>query len=175
MQVAGRVDFRHGRGRGRPDHVRIDRLAIERCLRVWQAMRPVAGADDADVRVRRAAGGVLVIKSGNSGKRKVAAPEREFLEGPAAFCRPRRQPDLDDQFVGCEHGGKRAGEELRGRHGAPPRSAGENELCVAGHGDAGHFGGRIGVREAAARGTPVADLVMRNMAYRGLQERLGLA
>ena len=81
-------------------------------------MGPGAGADDPDVRVGGAAGRVFVIKHGNPGERKVSAPQREFLECPAAFGRPVRQANFDDEFVVGENGGQRTREELCGGYDA---------------------------------------------------------
>ena len=53
-----------------------------------------------------------------------------------------------------------------------PVRAGDGDLGVAGDADAGHLGGGIGMRDAAADGAAVADLVVRDMLDRGLEQRM---
>ena len=50
--------------------------------------------------------------------------------------------------------------------------ADDGNLGIAGHGDAGHFGGRIGMGNAAADRAAVADLIMRDVGDRGLEQRM---
>ena len=53
-----------------------------------------------------------------------------------------------------------------------PDFADDSDLRVAGDRNARHFGGGIGVRDTAAGGAAVADLIMRDMLDGGDQERM---
>ena len=115
---------------------------------------------------------VLVVEQRAAGHGEIAAPAGEFLKAPAALRRPRRQADLGDDLVGLERGRQRALEEIGRLDHARAGLADDGDLRLAGHRDAGHFGGRIGMRDAAADGAAVADLVMRDMRDRRHQQRM---
>ena len=53
-----------------------------------------------------------------------------------------------------------------------PDLSDDGDLGIAGDGDAGHFGRRIGMGDAAADRAAIADLVMRDMGDRGLEQRM---
>jgi hypothetical protein len=102
----------------------------------------------------------------------MAAAAGELLEAPAPAGRPRRQPHLDDDLVGGERGGERALEEIGGLDHADAGLARDRDLGVAGHGDPRHFRRRIGMRDAAPDRAAVADLIVRDMGNRGLEQRM---
>ena len=107
---------------------------------------------------------VFVVEQGHAGHGEIAAAAGEFLKAPAPARRPGRQPHLGDDFVGFERGGQRPEEESAAAIVRSPLRAGDRDLGVAGERDARHFGRRIGMREAAADGAAIADLVMRRHA-----------
>ena len=113
---------------------------------------------------------IRIVEERDAREGEVAAPPRELLEGEAASARPGRQAQLDDQLVLCEQRGERAGKEIRCARGSRTARAGDGDLGVAGHGDARQLGRGIGVREAAADGAAVADLVMRDVRH-GFEEK----
>ena len=147
--------------------------AVDHRLDVRQAARAIAQADDADMGVDRLAGRILVVEQRRRRHREIAAAARELAEAPAALRRPGRQPDLGDDLVVLERGRQRPDEEVVGADRARPLRAGRGDLGVAGDGDAGHLGGGIGMRDAAADGAAVADLIVRDVLNRGLQQRMG--
>ena len=115
---------------------------------------------------------VQIVERRDAGKREVAAPPRELVEAPAPLRRPGGQAHLDDDLVVGQRRGKCAGEEAAGGNDALAFRAENADLGVAGHRDAGHLGRRIGMREAAADGAAVADLVVRDMLDRGAEQRV---
>ena len=113
---------------------------------------------------------VGVVEQRRAGHGEIAAPPGEFLEAQRRPDGPRRQPDLDDDLVGGERGGERRDEHVGGTDGALAGAPDNRDLGVAGHRDARHFRGRIGVRDAAADGAAIADLVVGDLADRGLEQ-----
>ena len=80
--------------------------------------------------------------------------------------------NFGDDLVGLERRGQRALEEVGGLDGARAALADRGDDRVAGLADAGHLGRRIGMRDAAADRAAVADLVVRDMRHRGLEQRM---
>jgi hypothetical protein len=78
----------------------VDCTAVERSLDRLQAMRPTARANDADMRIAGPPLLVFIVIEGNAGQREIALAPCEFLEAPAACCRPRGQTQLSNDFVG---------------------------------------------------------------------------
>ena len=135
--------------------------------------RPVADADHADMGVappcrphpdRRTPPTPAIAKSprrrANSWKPKRRA------------CRPGRQPHFGDDLVGLERGGQRAEEEIRrlddARAGlADHRISASQVTAMPGISAAGSA-----CAHAAADRAAVADLVVRDMRDRGLEQRM---
>ena len=113
-----------------------------------------------------------VVIERDAGHGEIAAAAGELLEAVAPRGGPRRQMHLGDDLVGLERGGERALEEIGGLDGARAGLADHRDFRIAGLRNAGHLGRRIGVREAAADGAAVADLVMRDVRDRFLQQRM---
>src|SRR5919199_468840 len=81
VHILRRVDQRRRRGLGRRgDRCGVDGAAVQHRFRFDETPRPVAGADDADMRVDRPALLVLVVEQRNAGEREIAAPPGELLE-----------------------------------------------------------------------------------------------
>src|ERR1700731_2219094 len=115
VDVVRRID-RGGGGRVRlRDRGLVDLAPVEQRFDAGKPQRPVGNADDADMRVDRAAARVLVVEYGGRGQGEIPAPPGEFLKAPAPARGPARQPHLDDNLIGRERGGERAGEEIRRR------------------------------------------------------------
>ena len=79
---------------------------------------------------------------------------------------------MRDQLVRCQRGGERPEEERRRRNQPAAGRTDKREFGIAGDRDAGHLGGRVGMRQAAANGAALADLVMRNMRDGSGKERM---
>ena len=172
MNVVGRIDRGAGRGAGGRDRRRVDRRAVEHGFHGGKAQRPVGGTDDADMRIGRLAAAVEIIKHRRRREREIAMPAGEFDKAEPPRRRPRRQADRGDDFVGLERRHQRPEKKL-GRRDLPRAVlAGDGDLGVAGDGDTRHLRGGIGVRDAAADGAAVADLIMRDMADGGDKERM---
>ena len=128
-----------------------------------EPLLPVADADHADMRVR----GLAARRRRRTARRRPCAksPRRR-----ANSWKPqRRAAGHAGRCIsvmissGFERGRQRAQEEIGGLDGARAGLADDGDLRVAGQRDAGHLGGRIGMRDAAADGAAVADLVMRDV------------
>src|SRR5579863_10593070 len=126
-------------------------------------MRTIASADHADMGVAYPAALILVIKEGDAGEREIALPLREFAEGPAPILGPERQVQLGNDFVRLAQCRQRAREEFAGPYRPSSGGADQGDLSLAGHGDPGQLGGRVGMGKAAADGAAVADLIMRDV------------
>src|SRR6185369_11224438 len=113
MQIIWRIQIGGSGKNGCLDRRVVDGAAIQRCFGSGQAMRLAARADDADMRVYRAAGGVDVIPGGDAGEREVAAPQGKFLERPTTRGIPRRQAYFHDELVVRKRGRKRPSEKVR--------------------------------------------------------------
>ena len=89
-------------------------------------------------------------------------PAGELGEAPA---RGLREPDRGDHLVVGEGGRQGSDEQLVRRGGAGPSGSGDAYRRAGSDGDHGQFGGRVGVRDAAACGAAGAD--------RGVSDPLG--
>src|SRR5438067_4116039 len=172
MQISRRLERRFECLNHRRNDGRVGPTTVQCGFGPRHAMRPLAGADDADVGVARRAIGTEVIERGDAGERKVATALRELLEGPAPLARPWRQTQLDDQLVIRQRRRKRAGKEVAGADGARAFWPSGHDLSIASDRDTGQLGRRIGVREAAADRAAIADLVVRDVLHRCHQQRL---
>ena len=76
----------------------------------------IASADDTDMGIAHPALLILVIKEGDTGKREIALPLREFPEGPAAVPGPERQVQLRDDFIRSAQRRQGSGEEFAGAY-----------------------------------------------------------
>jgi len=86
----------------------VDPLPFKRPLRILQALRIVASADDADTRVACALLVVGIVKDRNTGEREIAAASRKLAESPAASRAPRRKPYIENdlaQALFCKQAG----------------------------------------------------------------------
>src|SRR5690349_3074556 len=96
--------------------------------------------------VRRIACGIEVVEDADTGKRKVPATTAEFLKPPTAREGPRREADLCDKFVTCQHGGERPKEETAHRHRPAAGWPNDREFGIACDGNARHFSSWISMR-----------------------------
>src|SRR5580704_6617460 len=80
MNILRRVDRSCRGGRRLTDQIFVDRLTVQHGLHLEQALRPVARADDADMRVAHSGEIVLVIKEGDPRECEIALALREFPE-----------------------------------------------------------------------------------------------
>ena len=152
----------------------VDLVAIEDLLDGGKPQRPVGDTDSADMGVARFAA-LFVVEQHRRGHREVAAAAGEFLKAETALGRPCRQADFGDDFVRLERGHQRTLKEIRRVDHARAGFADDGDLRLAGHDDARHFGGGIGMRDAAADGAAIANLIMRDMLDGRDQERMRLA
>ena len=147
-------------------------LSVENVFHRGQPQRPIADADDADMGIARLATLVLIIEHRCRGHREVAAAAGEFLEPPAPAGGPGRKADLHDDLVCCQCRRQSSLEEIGCLNHMRAGFSNDGNLGIAGHGDPGHFGGRIGMGNAAANRAAVADLIMRDVGDRGLEQRM---
>jgi hypothetical protein len=122
--------------------------------------------------IDRLAGRILIVEQRRRRHREVATPARKLLEAPPTFCRPGGQPDFSDQLVVLERRRQRAKKEVGGMDRPRALRAGHGDFSVAGDGDTGHLGSRIGMRDAASDGSTIADLIVSDMLHRGLEQRM---
>src|SRR6266581_8360869 len=108
---------------------------------------------------------LVVARERSSAMTSGAVAELE-VGGPA---RGGREDQLGDELVVLERGGE-AAEEERGRWDAAPSG---DDLRVEHEADRAVFAGRVGVRDRAADGAPVADLGIANLRGRRRQQRHG--
>src|ERR1700679_3130696 len=88
MHILRWVDRSRRNGSRVADQGIVDRVAVKQRLHRRQPLRPIASADDTDMRIAHLAVGILVVKEGDAGEREIALPLGEFLKGPAAFPKP---------------------------------------------------------------------------------------
>ena len=172
MQILRWVDGLCRRGGRLADQVSVDGVAIQQCLYLSQPLRPITCADHTYMRIAHPAVPILVIKKGDAGDRKITLPLGEFLKGPAPMLRPERQVQFGNDLVRLAHCRQWPREEFAGRYGPSSRCTDEGDLGIAGHGNPGQFGGRVGMGKAAADGAAVADLIMRDVGHCLAQQRV---
>ena len=131
--------------------------------------------NDADMSILDDTVRPFVVVKRDAGKGEVAAPLREFLEGPAPRGGPRRKMDRRDELVVGQTGCERTQEEILCAD--LPRACPSHDLDprVAGGRNARHFGGRIGMREAAADRAAIADLIVGDVTDGSRDQRTGAA
>ena len=146
VNVVGRIDHLRCHLGGRRYGVRIDNTAIQDGFRSGRRrgrsstpMTPIwlFVAWPALSRSKKAA----TPASAKSPRRRA-----KLLKPPAARGRPRRESDLRDQLIGCQRGGERPEEERRSWNQPGAGRTDKRELGITGDRDAGHLGGRIGMR-----------------------------
>ena len=82
------------------------------------------------------------------------------------------RPLTGSNLVRLAHCRQRPREEFAGTYGPSSCSTDEGDLGIAGHGNPGQFGGRVGMGKAAADGAAVADLIMRDVGDGPSQQRM---
>src|SRR5436190_22393511 len=105
-------------------------------------MRARAGADYSDMGIAQRALPVLVIKQEDAGEGEIAVTPGIFSERPAPAARPFRQTQLGDDLVRLAECRQRPGEKIAGAYRARSSLTEECDFALAGHRDAGQFGGR---------------------------------
>src|SRR5207244_1265634 len=83
--------------------------------------------------------------------------------------------DRDEDVVRLERGRKEALEELARGDCAAAALSGDRELGIACNAYGRQLGGGVGVRQAAANRAAVADLRVRDVGHRRMQQRIGAA
>ncbi len=96
---------------------------------------------------------------------------RDFLEGVPAPGRHVGQSDLDQQFLRLHGGGKEIDKKFVGRYPALAVLAANVQLGLKRNGQSRQLGGRIGMSNAAAKRTPVADLGVGNVGHCFVNQR----
>src|SRR5437773_8932717 len=79
---------------------------------------------------------------------------------------------LGDDLVRLAECRQRPGEKIAGAYRARSSLTEEGDFALAGHRDAGQFGGRIGMGKTAPDRATVADLVMGDMRDGRVQQRM---
>ena len=103
MNVLRRVDRSRRGSRRLTDQIVVDKLTVQNGFRLAQALRPIAGADDANMRVAHPSAIILVVKERDRGECEIALALREFLEGPTPIYGPEGQVQLCDDLVRLAH------------------------------------------------------------------------
>jgi len=124
--------------------------SISRCGQLHAPITPMCTS-------RTPAVPILVIKKGDAGEREITLSLGEFLKGPAPMLRPERQVQFGNNLVRLAHCRQWPREEFAGTYGPSSCSTDEGDLGIAGHGNPGQFGGRVGMGKAAADGAAVAE------------------
>ena len=112
-----------------------------------------------------------IEQRGGAGEREIAVAAGKFVEAVAVAGRPDRQVDGRDHFVGLQRGRHEARGEIAKPDLTHAAHARHVDRRIVGGADRGQFGGRIGVREAAADGAAVACLPMPDMPERLAHQR----
>jgi hypothetical protein len=139
--------------------------SVSRCGRLHAPITPT-------MRIAHPAVPIPVIKKGDAGEREITLPLGEFLKGPAPIRRPERQVQLGKDFVRSAHVDNGPVKNSPARMVRAPCNPDEGNLGIAGHGNPGQFGGRVGMGKAAADGAAVADLIMRDVGDCLAQQRV---
>ena len=123
-------------------------------------MRARAGADHSDMRIAQRPLPGLVIKQEMPARTKSPLRRAYFRKAPAPAARPFWQMQLGDDLVRLTWRRQRPREKVAGAYRRRSGRAEEGDFALAGHRDAGQFGGRVGMGKTAPDRATVADLVM---------------
>src|SRR5215469_7691870 len=99
MNVVVRAHRGRGRLHRRSNRRIIDLATIKYCLDRAQSLRPIAHADDPDMRVDCVACSIQIVKERGAGHREVSPPLSKFLKREAPSGWPSRKPDPGDDLV----------------------------------------------------------------------------